>query len=73
MIPEPQQRPCDRRLPLSPEEEELVADLVADGLSLQHEFRPEPLHKQKREGHNTNLAPSQFGRKQPQHNDTSHE
>ena len=36
---------------LSPEEEKLVADLVADGLSIQHKFRPEPLHKQPGKGH----------------------
>ena len=36
---------------LSPEEEKLVADLVADGLSIQHKFRPEPLHKQTGKGH----------------------
>ena len=36
---------------LSPEEEKLVADLVADGLSIQDKFRPEPLHKQTGKGH----------------------
>ena len=36
---------------LSPEEEKLVADLVADGLSIQDKFRPEPLHKQTGKGY----------------------
>ena len=36
---------------LSPEEEKLVADLVADGLSIQDKFRPDPLHKQTGKGH----------------------
>ena len=36
---------------LSPEEEKLVADLVADGLSIQHKFRPEPLLEQTGKGH----------------------
>jgi len=36
---------------LSPEEEKLVAALVADGLSIQKEFRPEPLYKQTGKGH----------------------
>jgi hypothetical protein len=31
---------------LSPAEERLVADLVADGLSIQDQFHPEPLDKQ---------------------------
>jgi hypothetical protein len=36
---------------LSPEEEKLVADLVADGLSIQDRFRPEPMYKQTGKGH----------------------
>jgi hypothetical protein len=36
---------------LSPEEEKLVADLVADGLSIQDKFRPEPLYQQTGKGH----------------------
>ena len=36
---------------LSPEEEKLVADLVAGGLSIQDKFRPEPLYKQTGKGH----------------------
>ena len=36
---------------LSPEEKKLVADLVADGLSIQDKFRPEPLHKQTGKGY----------------------
>jgi CRISPR-associated endonuclease/helicase Cas3 len=36
---------------LSPEEESLVAELVADGLNIQKKFRPEPLYKQTGKGH----------------------
>jgi CRISPR-associated endonuclease/helicase Cas3 len=36
---------------LSPAEQSLVADLVADGLSIQDKFRPEPLYKQTGKGH----------------------
>lgn len=36
---------------LSPAEHSLVADLVADGLSIQEKFRPEPLYKQTGKGH----------------------
>ena len=36
---------------LSPEEQSLVADLVADGLSIQKKFRPEPLYKKTGKGH----------------------
>lgn len=36
---------------LSPEEQSLVADLVADGLGIQNKFRPEPLYKQIGKGH----------------------
>ncbi len=35
---------------LSPAEQSLVADLVADGLSIQEKFRPEPLYKQTGKG-----------------------
>ena len=47
----------DGRLPhtapesLSPEEQALVAELVADGLSTQDKFRPEPLYQQTGKGH----------------------
>ena len=36
---------------LSPAEQSLVADLVADGLSIQDKFRPEPLYKLTGKGH----------------------
>lgn len=36
---------------LTPAERSLVADLVADGLSIQEKFRPEPLYKQTGKGH----------------------
>ncbi|MCP5525501.1 MAG: CRISPR-associated endonuclease Cas3'' [Verrucomicrobiales bacterium] len=36
---------------LTPAEQSLVADLVADGLSIQDRFRPEPLYKQTGQGH----------------------
>jgi CRISPR-associated endonuclease/helicase Cas3 len=36
---------------LSPEEKALVDELVADGLSIQKKFRPEPLYKQTGKGH----------------------
>jgi CRISPR-associated endonuclease/helicase Cas3 len=36
---------------LSPAEQALVADLVADGLSIQEKFRPEPLYRQTGKGH----------------------
>ena len=36
---------------LSPEEQKMVAELVADGLSIQEKFRPEPLYKQTGKGH----------------------
>ena len=38
---------------LSPEEQALVAEIVADGLSIQDKFRPEPLYKQTGRGHYT--------------------
>lgn len=36
---------------LTPAEQSLVADLVADGLSIQEKFRPEPLYKHTGKGH----------------------
>jgi hypothetical protein len=36
---------------LTPAEESRVADLVKDGLGIQHTFRPEPLYKQTGQGH----------------------
>jgi hypothetical protein len=36
---------------LSPAEQSLVAELVADGLSIQDKFRPEPRYKQTGKGH----------------------
>jgi predicted phage gp36 major capsid-like protein len=36
---------------LSTEERSLVSELVADGLSIQGKFRPEPLYKQTGKGH----------------------
>jgi CRISPR-associated endonuclease/helicase Cas3 len=36
---------------LTPAEQSLVADLVADGLSIQDKFKPEPLYKQTGKGH----------------------
>jgi hypothetical protein len=36
---------------LSPAEQALVAELVAEGLSIQDKFRPEPLYKQTGRGH----------------------
>ena len=36
---------------LSPAEAALVAKLVADGLSIQEKFRPEPLYKDTGRGH----------------------
>ena len=36
---------------LSATEQSLVAELVADGLSIQDKFRPEPLYKQSGKGH----------------------
>ena len=37
--------------PLSPEEQSLVAELVADGVGIQEKFRPEPLYKRTGKGH----------------------
>ncbi|MBN2508120.1 MAG: CRISPR-associated endonuclease Cas3'' [Verrucomicrobia bacterium] len=42
---------CQTPSALSPTEQALVADLVADGLSIQDKFRPEPLYKQTGKGH----------------------
>jgi hypothetical protein len=36
---------------LSAQEQSLVSELVADGLSIQEKFRPEPLYKQTGKGH----------------------
>jgi hypothetical protein len=47
---------------LSPEEEKLVADLVADGLSIQDRFRPEPLHKQTRKEHYASGTVEEIGK-----------
>jgi len=43
--------PCGPAAALSSVEQSLVADLVADGLSIQDKFRPEPLYKQTGKGH----------------------
>ena len=43
--------PHDSTTVLSANEQSLVADLVADGLSIQDKFRPEPLYKQTGKGH----------------------
>ena len=40
-----------RKAAASPAEKALIAELVADGLSIQNEFRPEPLYKQTGKGH----------------------
>jgi hypothetical protein len=36
---------------LSADDQSLVADLVADGLSIQDKFRPEPLYRDTGKGH----------------------
>ena len=41
----------DRAERLTSAEQSLIADLVADGLSIQDKFRPEPLYKQTGRGH----------------------
>jgi len=46
-----EQPPYVAEPPLSPEERALVAELVADGLSIQDKFRPEPLYKETGKGH----------------------
>jgi len=43
--------PRDTTALLSPDEQSLVADLVADGLSIQDKFRPEPLYRDTGKGH----------------------
>jgi hypothetical protein len=59
---------------LSPEEQKLVADLVADGLSIQDKFRPEPLHKQTGKGHFDNNTVGEIRRaKEQQPNGVNHE
>ena len=40
-----------RKYTLGPAEKSLVAELVAEGLSVQDKFRPEPLYKQTGKGH----------------------
>jgi len=59
---------------LTPEEEKLVADLVADGLSIQDEFRPEPMQKQSGKGHFDNKPAGEIRRvKEQQPNGVNHE
>ena len=44
--------PPDRAVPaISPAEQALIDELVADGLSIQDKFRAEPLYKQTGKGH----------------------
>jgi hypothetical protein len=43
--------PCQAVRALSPAEQALVGELVADGLSIQDKFRPEPLFQQTGQGH----------------------
>jgi hypothetical protein len=43
--------PHDSTTVLSSDEQSLVADLVADGLSIQDKFRPEPLYRDTGKGH----------------------
>jgi CRISPR-associated endonuclease/helicase Cas3 len=43
--------PLDSTIVLSADEQSLVADLVADGLSIQDKFRPEPLYRETGKGH----------------------
>jgi CRISPR-associated endonuclease/helicase Cas3 len=43
--------PHDSTTVLSADEQSLVADLVADGLSIQDKFRPEPLYRDTGKGH----------------------
>jgi len=53
---------------LSPADKSLVADLVADGLSIQDKFRPEPLYKQTGKGHyeSDTVQEIRRGKEQPQ-------
>ena len=36
---------------LTPQQKQLVAELVTDGLAIQHKFKPEPLYRQTGKGH----------------------
>jgi hypothetical protein len=59
---------------LSPEEEKLVADLVADGLSIQDKFCSEPMYKQTGKGHFNNNTVGEIQRvKEQQPNGVNHE
>ena len=59
---------------LSLEEEKLVADLVADGLSIQDKFRSEPLYKQTGKGRFDNNTVGEIQRvKEQQPNGPKHE
>ena len=58
---------------LSLEERKLVAELVADGLSIQDEFSPEPLHKETSEGHVEDGAIDHIQRLKEQPNGANHE
>ena len=59
---------------LSPEEEKLVAALVADGLSIQDKFRSEPGYKQTGKGHFDNNTVGEIRRaKEQQPNGVNHE
>jgi hypothetical protein len=59
---------------LSPEEEKLVADLVADGLSIQDKFRSEPRYNQTGKGHFDNNTVGEIQRvKEQQTNGVNHE
>ncbi len=47
-------KPMEHHIPtrdMSPAEQALVAELVADGLSIQDRSRPEPLYQQTGKGH----------------------
>ena len=59
---------------LSPEEQRLVAELVADGLSIQDKFSPEPLHKETGKRHFENDAIDEMQHlKEQQPNGVNHE
>lgn len=47
---------------LSPAEQALVAELVADGMSIQDRFRTEPLYKQTGKGHYESRAVEEIER-----------
>lgn len=51
LVEELSSQPTNASPKLSKAEQELVADLVADGLSIQDRFRPEPLYQQTGQGH----------------------